>query len=81
MHWAGLGKDTIKLITWYILVAIYTSILQEDYVWWPLLGPEREEAKQWVEDQANNILLLDGWYMIDGILVSIYTKPHYFGKS
>lgn len=80
-HWAGVGKGTIEFITRRVLVAIHTSTLQEDHVRWPPLGPEREEATQWVEDQANSVFWRDGWCMINGTLVPIYTKPHYFGES
>lgn len=80
-HWAGVGKGTIELITRRVLVAIHTSTLREDHVRWPPLGPEREEAKQWVEDRANSVLWRDGWCMIAGTFVPIYTKPHYFGES
>lgn len=45
LHLAGVKKNIIELITQYILIIIYISILQEHHIQWLSLGPKREKAK------------------------------------
>ncbi|KAK9311332.1 hypothetical protein V1524DRAFT_50997 [Lipomyces starkeyi] len=51
--------------------------LESCAVKWPSPA-EREQYKQWVEDMSC-AEWRDRWYMIDGTLVSIFARPHYYG--
>lgn len=75
--WAGVGYGTVDLCTRRVLQAIHTSSLKEMHVRWPV-GQEREEAKQWAETQACPAWK-DGWCMVDGTLIPLYSRPRYYG--
>ncbi|KAF8592799.1 hypothetical protein K439DRAFT_1610331 [Ramaria rubella] len=40
----------------------------------------KERAKAWVEEQSC-LMWRDGWLMVDGMLVPLYTRPGFFGNS
>ena len=60
--------------------AVIESGLRERHVYWPKEGSERrEKAKEMV---AGKVIeeWRGGWCMIDGTLVPLNSKPHYFGE-
>lgn len=57
-------------------MVIHLSNLKKPYAWWPV-GFERKKAKLWAETQAYHEWH-DEWYVVDGILILFYCKPHYY---
>ena len=81
-RWAGVGKGTVDLVTRRVLLAIHDSDLQTRHIRWPAEGdPDREEAKDWVEDTGAPEQWSHGWCMVDGTTVPLYEKPHYYGDA
>ena len=49
--WAGIGFGTVCLVTNQVLTAICHKEFRQAAIYWPT-GADREEAKQWVEDNS-----------------------------
>lgn len=78
--WAGVGKGTVLLVTRRVLKALTRCTVLLDALRWPT-AEEIKEAKQWVEDASRCPEFRDGWCMVDGTLVPLYSRPHWYGKS
>jgi hypothetical protein len=78
--WAGMGKGTVLLVTWHVLTALTRCTVLLNALHWPM-QEEIEEAKQWVEDALRCPEFCDGWCMVDGTLVPLYSQPHWYGKA
>ncbi|KIJ61906.1 hypothetical protein HYDPIDRAFT_95658 [Hydnomerulius pinastri MD-312] len=77
--WAGIGFGTVRLITNRVLTALCRQEFRRAAIYWPT-GVEREEAKQWVEENSCPAWR-DGWVMVDGTLIPLYARPGYFGNT
>jgi len=77
--WAGIGEGTVVLCTKRVLYAILSSGLREQCISWPGVE-ERNAYKERVEEIAIPEWR-NGWVMIDGTLIPLYTKPSYYGES
>ncbi|PUU76597.1 hypothetical protein B9Z19DRAFT_989833, partial [Tuber borchii] len=79
-QWGGVGEGTVDKVIRRVLKAVIESSLRERHVFWPTSGSRRrEKAKEMVAEKV-----IDGWRggwcMIDGTLVPLHSKPHYFGE-
>lgn len=78
-NWAGLGKGTVHLVTRRVMTAILRPGFMEEAVRFPT-PEEKEMAKQWVESHSCKAWR-DGWCLVDGTLVPLAERPHWFGAS
>ena len=79
-QWGGVGEGTVDKVTRRVMKAVIESGLRERHVYWPTQGSERrEKAKEMV---AGKVIeeWRGGWCMIDGTLVPLNSKPHYYGE-
>ena len=51
--WAGIGYETINIITRRVITAILSSDLQRKHVRWPAKRPEKKHAKDWAKKQSD----------------------------
>jgi predicted GTPase len=80
-QWGGVGEGTVDAFTRRIILAVLDSDMHNKYVRWPASeGTEREDAKQAIED-ITCAEWRNGWSMIDGTLIPLYVKPHFFGEA
>lgn len=80
--WAGVGAGTVDLITRRVLRAVHSSGIKNKHIRWPARGSaEREAAKQYVDEHCDNPAWRDGWCMVDGTLIPLYCKPHWYGDT
>lgn len=77
--WAGIGYGTVRLVTNRVMTAICRPAFRNAALYWPS-EEEKEEAKQWVEDNSCPAWR-NGWVMVDGSLVPLYSRPGHFGNS
>lgn len=77
--WAGIGYGTVHLFTNHVMKAICHEDFRQAALYWPS-GAEKEGAKQWVEENSCHAWC-NGWVMVDGTLVPLYSYPGYFGNS
>lgn len=77
--WAGYAKGTSLLATRRVM----TAILRPDFMQHAIKMPtraEKEKAKQWVEDHSC-AAWRNGWCMVYGTLISLFTRPYWYGES
>ena len=74
--WAGIRYGTVDKITQRVFMAIHSSRLKEMYIGWPV-DQERKKAQKWAETQAC-YAWREGWCMVDGMLIPLYSKPRYY---
>ncbi|KAF8547545.1 hypothetical protein OG21DRAFT_1570869 [Imleria badia] len=77
--WAGIGYGTVCLVTNRVMTAVCREEFRRATLYWPS-GPEKEAAKQWVEDNSC-VAWQDGWVLVDGTLILLYARPGFFGNS
>ncbi|KIK81636.1 hypothetical protein PAXRUDRAFT_807309, partial [Paxillus rubicundulus Ve08.2h10] len=75
--WAGVGYGTVQLVTNCIMTAVCRAEFQRGALYWPT---EKEEAKQWVEENSCPTWC-NGWEMVDGTLIPLYSQPGFYGNS
>ncbi|EEB95596.1 hypothetical protein MPER_05407, partial [Moniliophthora perniciosa FA553] len=78
-EWAGLGKGTVTKCTRRVMSAILQPSFKDRYVRMPT-DEEKEEAKRWVA-QASCEAWRDGWCLVDGTLIKLFARPHWYGES
>lgn len=78
-RWAGGGKGAVSLHTKRVMTAILRPGFMNDAVRMPT-PDEKEEAKEWVEAHSCKAWR-DGWCLVDGTLVPLYDRPHWYGES
>lgn len=78
-NWAGLGKGTVHLITRRVMTAVLRRSFMEEAVRFPT-PEEKESAKEWVERHSCKAWR-HGWCLVDGTLVPLAERPHWFGES
>jgi hypothetical protein len=78
--WAGVGKGTVLLVTRRVLKALTRRTVLLDALRWPT-EEEIEEAKEWVERTSGCPEFREGWCMVDGTLVPLYSRPNWYGES
>ncbi len=76
----GMGKGTVDKVCRRVITAIQSSNLRTTHVRWPAES-EREEAKRWVEEQAEVKEWRNGFCMVDGTLVPLYRKQSHYGET
>ena len=77
--WAGVGKGTVHLITRRVMTAILRPSFRQAAVHFPT-SEEKEQAKSWVESHSCPAWR-NGWCLVDGTLVPLYDRPHWYGES
>ncbi|KAE9388172.1 hypothetical protein BT96DRAFT_836701 [Gymnopus androsaceus JB14] len=78
-RWAGVGKGTVLMTTRRVM----TVLLRPDFVEENLRMPteeEKKQAKDWVEKHSCSGWR-NGWCLVDGTLVPLFNRPHWFGES
>ncbi len=78
-NWAGVGKGYVLLATRRVIAAL----TRPDFVVANIRMPteeEKEEAKEWVETHSCRAWR-HGWCLVDGTLVPLFVRPHWFGES
>ena len=75
-----MGKGTVSKCTARVITAILGVGLLQEYVRM-LTDEERERAKDWVAQQSSCDAWRDGWCMVDGTLIPLYSRPNWFGVS
>ena len=78
-NWAGCGKGTVSLITRRVMVAILRVEFMDEAVRFPT-AEEKEAAKKWVHKHSCKAWR-DGWCFVNGTLVPLSERPHWFGES
>jgi hypothetical protein len=78
-NWAGLGKGTVLLVTRRVMTAILRPEFMNEAVRFPD-AEEKEAAKKWVHRHSCRAWR-DGWCLVDGTLVPLAERPHWFGES
>ena len=78
-EWAGTSKGLVKLTTQRVMTALLSPDFMKDAVQLPT-DEEKEEAKEWVEEHSCKAWH-DGWCLVDGTLIPLYTQPYWYGES
>ncbi len=78
-NWAGVGKGTVLLATRRVTTAILRPSFMNNAVRYPTEA-EKDEAKRWVRRRSCKAWQ-GGWCMVDGTLVPLAERPHWFGES
>jgi hypothetical protein len=78
-RWAGVGHGTVSLMTRRVMTAILRPDFMSDAVRFPT-DKEKEAAKSWVEARSCKAWR-DGWCLVDGTLIPLYNRPHWYGES
>jgi hypothetical protein len=78
-RWAGGGHGTVSLITKRVMTAVLRRSFMDEAVRFPT-PEEKEEAKVWVEMHSCRAWR-DGWCLVDGTLIPLYDRPHWYGES
>lgn len=78
-HWAGVGAGYVTLATRRVILALTRPAFRTQHIRLPN-AMEKEAAKQWVEDHSC-AEWRDGWCLVDGTLIPLYSRPHFFGES
>jgi hypothetical protein len=78
-RWAGGGHGSIGLITKRVMTAVLRDSFMDEAVRFPT-PEEKEDAKVWVESHSCKAWR-DGWCLVDGTLVPLYDRPHWYGES
>ncbi|KAH7911007.1 hypothetical protein BJ138DRAFT_1135633 [Hygrophoropsis aurantiaca] len=77
--WAGVGYGTVHLATNRVMSAVCSERFRKSALHWPDAA-EKEAAKAWVEENSCPAWR-DGWLMVDGTLVPMYSRPAYFENT
>ncbi|KDQ17170.1 hypothetical protein BOTBODRAFT_155948 [Botryobasidium botryosum FD-172 SS1] len=77
--WAGVGKGTVVVCTRRVIAALLSPEFFKTYVRLPT-PEEKEDAKRWVETRSC-AAWRGGWCMVDGTLVPLAFRPHWYGES
>ncbi|KIL54794.1 hypothetical protein M378DRAFT_56947, partial [Amanita muscaria Koide BX008] len=78
-NWAGVGKGTVLLVTRRVLTALLRPDFMNEAVRFPDME-EKEAAKKWVHQHSCKAWR-NGWCLVDGTLVPLAERPHWFGES
>jgi len=78
-NWAGTGKGTVQLATRRVMTAVLRPAFMKEAVRFPT-SVEKERAKQWVHKHSCHSWR-NGWSFVDGTLVPLAQRPHWFGES
>lgn len=77
--WAGVGDGTVDLCTRWVMMTLCADEFRQSVVKWP--SPEEHEVhKAWVE-QRSCTGWCNGWVMVDGTLVPLFSRPGFFGNT
>ena len=77
--WAGAGFGTVLLVTKRVVKALCSERFRHSALRWTSDGA-KEVAKAWVEETSCPAWR-DGWLMVDGTLVPLFTQPAFFGNT
>jgi hypothetical protein len=76
--WAGVGYGTVRLVTRRIMQACCDESFRRSSLCWAD-DDAKENAKVWVEENSC-LNWRNGWLMVDGTLVSLYSRPAFYGN-
>jgi hypothetical protein len=77
--WAGVGYGTVEHVTKWVMVAVLRGPFRDSVCAWPD-ADAKKRAKEWVAEQSCPAWG-DGWLMVDGTLVPLYSRPGFFGNA
>lgn len=77
--WAGVGYGTVERITKRVIMAVCREEFRRAALHWPD-DDEKEIAKTWVEENSCPAWR-DGWVMVDGTLIPLFSRPGFYGNS
>lgn len=77
--WSGFSYGTVDNCTRRVLEALRRPEIRAACIHWPS-EDEKEAAREAVEDIVCEGWR-DGWCMVDGTLVPLYSRPHHFGST
>ncbi|KIJ42884.1 hypothetical protein M422DRAFT_253990 [Sphaerobolus stellatus SS14] len=77
--WVGFGYGTVDLCTKRIMATICDAGFRWAVMQWPT-EKQKEDAKAWIESRSC-LSWCDGWLMVDGTLVPLFTQPGFYGNS
>jgi hypothetical protein len=78
-NWAAVGKGTVLLVTRRVMTAVLRPEFMNEAVRFPD-AEEKEAAKKWVHQHSCRAWR-NGWCLVDGTLVPLAERPHWFGES
>ena len=78
-NWAAVGKGTVLLVTRQVMTAVLRPEFMNEAVRFPD-AEEKEAAKKWVHQHSCRAWR-NGWCLVDGTLVPLAERPHWFGES
>ena len=78
-NWVGGGKGMVGLVTQWVMAAILRTEFMDEAVCFPT-AEEKEAEKKWVHQHSCKGWH-DGWCFMDGTLVPLSERPHWFSKS
>ena len=78
--WAGVGAGTVLLVTRRVITALLRPSFLQQSVRMPT-DDGKKRAKRWVHQQSGCSAWQHGWLLVDGTLVPLYTRPHWYGES
>ena len=73
------GYGIVDLVTQQVIIAIQSSNLGCEHIWWPS-REEKEAAKNWVEEHAGAFIWQRRFCMANSTLIPLYKKPMHYGK-
>lgn len=78
-HWAGVDQSQVNLATRRVLIAVTRREFRLRYIRLPT-QEEKNEAKAWVGAHSCRAWR-HGWCFVDGTLIPLSTRPHWYGES
>ncbi|PPR03353.1 hypothetical protein CVT24_012571 [Panaeolus cyanescens] len=79
-RWAGCSKGMVVLATRRVLTAILRPSFREEMISMPT-AQEKKEAKHFSAKRSKCKEWGEGWCMVDGTLVPLFARPHWYGES
>ena len=78
-NWAGISKGTVLFVTRRVMTAVLRPEFMNEAVRFPT-AEEKETAKKWIHQHSCRAWR-NGWCLVNGTLVPLAERPHWFGKS
>ena len=77
-QWAGVSVGTVVNVTSRVIEATLSK--QSDIIRWASVA-EKEEAKSWIEEVSGCQTWRNGYCMVDGTLIPLFSKPSFYGEA
>ncbi|KAH9912292.1 uncharacterized protein BXZ73DRAFT_27015, partial [Epithele typhae] len=78
-RWAGVSKGYVVVACGRVIQALTRPHMRKANIRMPN-EQEKEAAKTWVEKHSCRGWR-DGWCLVDGTLIPLYSRPHWYGES